>query len=79
MTPYYHLTDRELVSMVEFWPAAMPALTALELELADRLANAVETLEDNEANLAALQAKYRIPDDDLWECDTNASAAPQEQ
>ena len=69
MTPYTHLTDHELVNMVEFWPATMPALTSLERELGARLANAVDTLEDNEANLAALQAKYRIPDSDLWECD----------
>lgn len=57
MTPYTHLTDHELVNMVEFWPATMPALTSLERELGARLANAVDTLEDNEANLAALQAK----------------------
>ena len=69
MTPYNHLTDRELVSMVKFWPATMPALTALERELGARLANAVDTLEDNEANLAALQAKYRITASDLIECD----------
>lgn len=71
MAPYTHLTDHELVNMVEFWPATMPALTSLERELGARLANAVDTLEDNEANLAALQAKYRIPDSDLWECDPN--------
>ena len=76
MTPYTHLTDHELVNMVEFWPATMPALTSLERELGARLANAVDTLEDNEANLAALQAKYRIPDSDLWECDLNEITPP---
>lgn len=69
MTPYAHLTDLEVVTMVEFWPVTMPALTNLERELAARLANAIDTLEDNEANLAALQAKYRITASDLIECD----------
>ena len=76
MTPYTHLTDHELVNMVKFWPATMPALTSLERELGARLANAVDTLEDNEANLAALQAKYSIPDSDLWECDLNEITPP---
>ena len=68
-TPYNHLTDPELVSLVTNWPFSHPALTPLEQELGARLANAVDTLEDNEANLAALQAKYRITASDLIECD----------
>ena len=75
-TPYNHLTDPELVSLVTNWPFSHPALTPLEQELGARLANAVDTLEDNEANLAALQAKYRIPDSDLWECDLNEITPP---
>ena len=76
MTPYTHLADRELVSTVEFWPVTMPALTNLERELAARLANAIDTLEDNEANLAALQAKYAITDGDLLECDLSEVTPP---
>ena len=75
-TPYNHLTDHELVSLVTNWPFSKPAMTPLEQELAARLANAVDTLEDNEANLAALQAKYCIPDSDLWECDLNEITPP---
>ncbi len=68
MTPYNHLTDSELVTLIEFWPSTMSPLTALEKELGARLANAVETLADNEDNLPCLQAKYQITEDDLWEC-----------
>ena len=75
MAAYTHLTDSELVSLVEFWPPYRPPLTPLERELYTRLANAVDTIADNAANLVALQAKYAITDDDILECDPNGSHA----
>ena len=45
-TPYNHLTDHELVRLVTNWPFSKPAMTHLEQELAARLANAVDTLEE---------------------------------
>lgn len=71
MAAYTHLTDSELVSLIEFWSP----LTPLERELYTRLANAVDTIADNATNLVALQAKYAITDDDILECDPNGSHA----
>ena len=67
MTPYTHLDDAELVRLVQFWPSSAPRLTSLETELAARLANAIECIEDSEANLAVLAAKYQIDPMDLIE------------
>lgn len=65
MTPYNHLTDREMLRLVQLWPPSSSPLSSLELELAARLENAVEYQDLIEERLAALAAKYEMTTEDL--------------
>lgn len=76
MTPYNHLSDSELISLVDNWPASAPPLSPLERELGARLNNAVEYIDSVEANLAVLAAKYQIAPGDLIECELDEATPP---
>lgn len=65
MTPYNHLTDREILRVVNLWPTTASPLSSLELELAARLENAVDYQDAIEERIAVLAAKYQIDQEDL--------------
>lgn len=75
LTPFNHLTDYELCTLIRYRPS-QPILDPLIEELVRRLEDAIDLIEETDSNLAALQAKYGISDEDLYECELTPPSSP---